>query len=122
VCPTTLRSEATGGINIFLRRGLQSIPAPDGGMVFQVEGRGLGVLLDAEPRASDRRATFERDFDRGDCKSSSQLHLPGELTRGLDGTLVAGTLFFISARRNTGTDFAAAQGRTQRLRRKELNR
>jgi len=38
----------------------------------------------------------ERDFDRGDCKSSSQLHLPGELTRGLDGTLVAGTLFFIS--------------------------
>jgi len=98
VCPTTLRSEATGGINIFLRRGLQSIPALDGGMVFQVEGRGLGVLPepDAEPRASDRRATFERDFDRGDCKSSSQLHLPGELTRGLDGTLVAVTLFFIS--------------------------
>jgi len=66
-------------------------------MVFQVEGRGLGVLPDAEPRASDRRATVERGFDRSGCRNSSPLHLPGELAGGLDRALVAGTLFFISA-------------------------
>jgi len=66
-------------------------------MVFQVEGRGLGVLPDAELHASDRRATFERGFDRGGCRNSSPLHLPGELAGGLDRALVAGTFFFISA-------------------------
>jgi len=92
-----LLSGVTGGSKHFLRRGLQSLPSFAGTMVFPVEDGGLGVLPDAQPRPSHRRAAVKRGFDQGDCGNSSPLHQPGELAGRLDGTLVAGALFFVSA-------------------------